>query len=472
MGVVNGRSLNPNYAGAFAQGAQTANTLKNQRLAGQLGEQEVAANQAGLERSNQFDKLSATLTSGEFGDGQTRQSVIKDALINNPDKALNLLKSLGVKNQIEAEEASTFGYTLENTPFADRPALIQNRVNEINTLGGDSSFAMEYANMNEQQQNQVAQVTQSAALSTKQRMEQQKKPAGEQAFQKSEQGLVFNPNTGTYSVDPTAKARFDEVAGQKNQAQVIPPVLIQGLNPEIAEQASAAYTAGGGGDKGLKAYQAVIDSGTEQQKRTASPAMLKTSFPQASKAEMAQLQAAMDAAKDTSSGLVAANKVREGQRKTVKAQGFQKKAVDLLTKIIENPQLGDVLGSIEGGYDFRPFSDDETELISDIEEAKIIVTTDNLSLMSGILTDKDINMLKQISGGALNRKRNKDRFITDVTTLRDKLQSEQVVTADELADQRTNNQGPPSGKQGGVLNTDAQGNRAWVFPDGSFEEVN
>jgi hypothetical protein len=30
---------------------------------------------------------------------------------------------------------------------------------------------------------------------------------------------------------------------------------------------------------------------------------------------------------------------------------------------------------------------------------------------------------------------------------------------------------PPSGRQGGTLMTDAQGNKAFVFPDGSFEEV-
>ena len=30
---------------------------------------------------------------------------------------------------------------------------------------------------------------------------------------------------------------------------------------------------------------------------------------------------------------------------------------------------------------------------------------------------------------------------------------------------------PGSPKPGGVLNTDAQGNKAWVYPDGTFDEV-
>jgi hypothetical protein len=196
MGVVNGRSLTPNYAGAFAQGSQNANTLKNQRLVGQRQEQQIAGSELAAQQAGQFNKLSGNLLSGQFDEGQDRKSAINELIANNPEKAQSILKGMGINRQAEADEAATFGYTLENTPFAERGALIQGRVNELNTKGLDSTFAMEYGQMNEQQQNQVAQVTQMAALSTAERMKQQ----GGGASQKPGEGQFTIGNT-RYNAD-------------------------------------------------------------------------------------------------------------------------------------------------------------------------------------------------------------------------------------------------------------------------------
>ena len=260
------------------------------------------------------------------------------------------------------------------------------------------------------------------------------------------------------------------------EQKVIPQVLLTGLSPDVAEQGAAAFTAAGGGKDGLSAFQKIVDKGTEQQRRLASPQILKSSFPKASPAETVQLQAVMDAAKTTEAGLKAAGKVREEQRRNVKAKGFQIRAVELLTSILANDELDDVLGSIEGAIDIR-FQDSESELIADIEEAGNILTADNLSLMSGVLSESDIKILKNLAGGGLIRTRSLKRFTDDVTKLRDKLSSQQVVTVDdqEAARSEVKNQAiptaPPSGREGGQLMTDSQGNKAFVFPDGTFEEV-
>lgn len=221
------------------------------------------------------------------------------------------------------------------------------------------------------------------------------------------------------------------------QQALIPQVLLEGLSPELSTKASAAYNAAGGGKDGMVAYQRQIDKGTEQEKRNASPKILKANFPQASDAEMAQLQGTMDAARTTETGLKAAAKVRVEQKRLVKAKGFQDRAVELLTKILDNDELGDVLGSIEGSYDFR-LQDSEAELIADIEEAGNILTADNLSLMSGVLSESDIKILKNLAGGGLIRTRSEKRFTEDVTKLRDKLASSMVVTTDD----RESNQNP------------------------------
>ena len=179
---------------------------------------------------------------------------------------------------------------------------------------------------------------------------------------------------------------------------------------------------------------------------------MKTSFPQASEAETVQLQSAMDAAKTTEAGLKAAGKVREEQKRLKKASGFQTRAVDLLNNILNNPELNDVVGSIEGSDEsVLPFggtkvrSDGEADEIADIEEAGNILTADNLSLMSGVLSETDIKILKNLAGGALNRLRSEDRFIKDVTALRDKLSSELVVTVDDQAALRDQNKEQPDG---------------------------
>jgi hypothetical protein len=267
-------------------------------------------------------------------------------------------------------------------------------------------------------------------------------------------------------VAPRAETRAAEAA----QA-VIPDVLLQGLDPDIASKGAAAFQAAGGGKDGLTAFQKIVDKGTEQQRRAASPQILKSSFPKASPAETVQLQAAMDAAKTTEAGLKAAGKVREEQRRDVKGKVFQNRAIELLTGILNNAELDDVLGAVEGAIDFR-LQDTEAELIADIEEAGNILTADNLSLMSGVLSETDIKILANLAGGALIRTRTEARFVKDVTKLRDKLAAQLIVTADDTAAARGAAQTlPPSGRQGGQLMTDAQGNRAFVFPDGTFEEV-
>lgn len=275
--------------------------------------------------------------------------------------------------------------------------------------------------------------------------------------------------------DGQEKDAFAKLIGisDSDQPKVIPDALIEGVDPEVAEKGGAAYTAAGGGKDGLTAFQKVVDSSTELQKKTASPAMLKTTFPKASTAEMKQLQVAMDSAKTTELGLKAASTLRESQRKDKKGKAFQERAVELLTSIINSPDLGDVTGSIEGAYDIRPFSDDESALIADIEEAGNILTSDNLSLMSGVLSETDIKILKNLAGGALIRTRGEARFRADVAKMRDKLASQLIVTADEAEEKReaSTKKGAPSGREGGVLNADANGNKAWVFPDGTYEEV-
>lgn len=275
--------------------------------------------------------------------------------------------------------------------------------------------------------------------------------------------------------------RVEPSAAPTAPIAVIPPSLIADLPGNLAQQASDAFAVAGGGTDGLKAAAKIIDKGSEQQRRLASPQIIKTSFPEASPAELTQLQSAMDSAKTTESGLKEAGKVRTEQRRLKKAKTFQTRTIELIDNILKNPELNDVLGSVEGtdaGFLFgeKIRSDREAEAIADIKEVESLLTADNLSLMTGVLSETDIKIIRQLGAGALIRTRSEERFIKDVTALRTRLSKELVQTIDDTA---TDRQGgaqqlpatPPSGREGGQLMTDAQGNRAFVFPDGTFEEV-
>ena len=246
------------------------------------------------------------------------------------------------------------------------------------------------------------------------------------------QGDSFTLKQGETRFGPDGKVVASVAPKQESKpVKPISPVLLGGLSESVALKGASAYEIAGGGTNGLAAFTKVVDKATEQERRISSPKLISESFPQASAAEMKQLMAAMDGAKTTNEGLKAAGKVRSEQRKTKKAKVFQTQAVELINKILSSDELGDVLGSVEGAFDFR-LQDSEAELIVDIEEARDILTSDNMDLMSGVLSESDIKLLKNLSGGALNRKRSEDQFRERLSTLRDRLSSVEVLTVDEI----------------------------------------
>jgi len=54
-----------------------------------------------------------------------------------------------------------------------------------------------------------------------------------QAFQKGDKGLVFDPSTGSFTIDPVAKARFDEVAANAVNKGGLDFKDRQGLNKDV-----------------------------------------------------------------------------------------------------------------------------------------------------------------------------------------------------------------------------------------------
>lgn len=206
--------------------------------------------------------------------------------------------------------------------------------------------------------------------------------------------------------------------------------LVSEAPPELQEQAKAAYSLSGGGEKGVKAVKEVLETGVELERRAKAPELLKANFPQADESELQELQAVVDSAKTTESGFKAASDLRDKQRQVKKGKVFQKRAVDLIDRILNADELNDVLGSYEGSDEsIIPFGgkkirgDNESQIIADIDEVRDILTADNLDIMSGVLSETDIKIIANLAGGAFNRKRGEEGFINDVKKVREKLQN-------------------------------------------------
>jgi len=208
-----------------------------------------------------------------------------------------------------------------------------------------------------------------------------------------------------------------------------PSALLEGLTADQKRAGMEAFRLAGGGDKGIKALQDAVKTRGEQTLREDVPQLLRDSFPNASPAEFEQLEAAARAGKTPESGLKSAQTVRVEQRRLKKAQGFQTRAVSLLKGLLTNPELDDVTGSIEGKFE-RTTSDAEANAIADIEEVSNILTSDNLDLMTGILSDTDIAILRSLAAGGLIRTRGDQRFRKDVQEIINKLESVPVRTVD------------------------------------------
>lgn len=214
---------------------------------------------------------------------------------------------------------------------------------------------------------------------------------------------------------------------------VAPPELLVDLTPDARRIAAAAFKAAGGGAAGLAALNLAVGTQKEAARFQDLPNILKSRFPNASSAERQEIDAAVSSSTNVDDALGAATAIRENQRTKKKAQVFQRRGVNLLKRIIGNPNLPDVVGSLEGDEDswLHMWDDDETSLIADIEEVSNILTVENLDLLTGILSDSDLALLKSLGAGGLNRKRSDIAFLADAKDLLGKLSSQLVVTVDD-----------------------------------------
>jgi hypothetical protein len=375
------------FLSAFAQGRQGSD-VRQERLTRGLQGQIQALPQGGVLGSEALRQLSIVNPQAATAIGDPLRALSKERKQAFFDDALATSKLV---------EAGFPEKAIER---------LQNRLIDIDRLGGDPAETLEGLSVLRDQ--------------------------GSDAFLKLvEPTLIVGRSDGFLPTSPTVSAldqakiaklnaETDRLARGDTAAKKIPAALLKDLSPSTRAKASAAFDAAGGGKDGVSAFNAqVVLSNTSAQREDA-PELLKASYPNATPLELTQLQAAVDGAKTVESGLKQADGIRTEQRRLKKAEGFKNRAVQLIEGILANDELDDVLGSVEGAIDFR-FQDSEAELISDIEETQNILTAENMDLMTGVLSESDIQILKNLSSGALSRKRTFKRFKEDANELLNKL---------------------------------------------------
>ncbi len=140
------------------------------------------------------------------------------------------------KQQIMLQGAANAAVKAQNLPDdASRVNFLRQRVQEVTGRGGDPRDTQEVLSLFESNQGDKANALLKSFVDTSVQTGLIKAPATEkvQPFQRGDKGLVFNPNTGEFSVDPVAKQRIDEVANKANIAGSLDFKDRQSLNKDV-----------------------------------------------------------------------------------------------------------------------------------------------------------------------------------------------------------------------------------------------
>jgi len=411
---INGRSLTADVGGRLQQGLAFGENLATSQYNRQIKSDE-------MERQKQIELLRGQMIPGTPG---FNPNADLEMLKLDPDAYTKTMDAMQIPEGRERERVARRAEDILSAPEGMRNQVIMRQIAEIEARGDDASHSRELLTMSPEEQTAWLEISSGQGRGAQSRYESR---TGQPEFSLSD----LTPE----QQEDARLSHYGILPDGGGAGSTVSPVdaapLVEGLPESVQKKGVAAFQAAGGGKDGVKALQAAVEVAKGEVSLEEIPQTLAQSFPNASEAEMKQLEAAAMSGKTAEAGLKAAASVREEQRRLKKAQGFQSRAVELLDRILSSDQIGDVTGSLEGSYDMRLFSDAEAGLIADIEEAQNILTADNLDLMTGVLSESDIKIIKSLAGGGLNRKRGEKRFIGDATKLRDKLASKLVETADD-----------------------------------------
>jgi hypothetical protein len=391
--------------------------------------QQAQAQQMQAEKLRQQEVLGAA--SKYYQEGNT--DGLAELMIQNPALADQMQKSVNFVSDVSRKDSAQTALKslMQLHAGGSVNALAAGRAERVINEGGDPSDTIAAAKITdpaEQIREYEMQLMVSDSSLWEMYKEQTAKPEGD----------IYEQGTGAMSGSPFNKTKGLYGESQRSSASgpsAFPRSMTSSLTDEgNKSRVEEVYNAAGGGKDGVAAATKERDMLEIKEKRIKSLSgideKLQTMYPDASTGELNQLSESVKLAKDVPTGIKASRAVREKQKADKKGLQFKDKAIHLLKKIKGSDQIGDVTGAIEGSYDFRA-SQSETDLIADIKEASNILLADNLKMMSGVLSESDIKILRDVAAGGLDRKRSKKEFISNVDRILKALQNGSASTNPE-----------------------------------------
>lgn len=210
-------------AGAgFAQG---------QQIRGQFDARQRQKEQA--EQQQQLRQLSGQALGGQEG-------ALQDIAAIDPQRASQIQSFLAGMSEAERTEGLRENEVLTRTaldalslPPAERRNFLAGKREEFRAQGRDTSNIDAALAGNDAQLNQALTLQAREGQSVADLAKQQFAQPETAKFQRAGEGLVFNPNTGTFSVDPVAKQRLEETAQKAKNQGGLGFKDRQGLNKDV-----------------------------------------------------------------------------------------------------------------------------------------------------------------------------------------------------------------------------------------------
>lgn len=188
-----------NPADAFMKGRDIVERINTERLTSSLADMspsEVLSSKQFKQLASANPVLAQSLASARLGAVKEQMAIDDNRLTAMFQDALTVKGLLGVSQ----DKAISF---------------LSNRINTIGQMGGNPQDTLEIRNLiasgNVKQARSLLDDTIEAG-----RLAGVLPSPKKAAKQQGKGGLVFDPSTGTYTVDPIAKARFDELEKRKN----------------------------------------------------------------------------------------------------------------------------------------------------------------------------------------------------------------------------------------------------------------
>lgn len=224
MGLVTsqGYNLNPDLIGALGSGVA---------LRGQIVQQRATEDQLG--RENRTRELFGQALGGQapsdqgLGDNKIdpdqENMALAELFTVNPQAALQLQEQLGLRDKRKLREAADFSFKIEGLSYEQQSEALQKRAQDLQSQGRNASDTLELLQANPDQRSQAIRVVQLLALSPEQRLRVSKggKLSGETAKIKDFENLLRvaqDPNSTRLERD-SARRELGDLARVSTSAQ-------------------------------------------------------------------------------------------------------------------------------------------------------------------------------------------------------------------------------------------------------------